>query len=296
MRAVPALPGWLQSRLPGERFRTEADGWSIHGLRQGSGTPVLFLHGNPTWSFLYRRVFRRLAEEPLLCVAPDLVGLGFSDKPGDPEIHRLDHHAEWIGGVVDGLGLDRFVLVGQDWGGPIGLRMAADRPESLAGMVLLNTVVGPPKEGFRPTLFHRFSRLPVVSTLVFRGLGFPQRVLHWAQGDRKSIRGAIARAYRYPLRGWRRRAAPLALARMVPDSLDHPAIPDLERCQELVESFRGPTEIVWGDRDPILGGVRSWIEKLLPEARSTRTDAGHFLQEEVPGAIADAVRRVALSP
>jgi haloalkane dehalogenase len=80
---------------------------------------------------------------------------------------------------------------------------------------------------------------------------------------------------------------------MVPNSMDHPSIEPLRRCQALVEAFTGPAAIVWGDRDPVLGRVRPWIEKLLPRASVTRTAAGHFLQEEVPSEIAAALRSVA---
>ena len=129
----------------------------------------------------------------------------------------------------------------------------------------------------------------MISDLAFRALGFPQVALHRAQGDPQSISGEVARAYRWPLRRFSDRMAPLALARMVPDSLVHPSIPALERCQDLVQRFRGPTAIVWGDRDPVLGRVRRHVEKLLPEAAVTVTEAGHFLQEEVPDEIARAV-------
>jgi haloalkane dehalogenase len=172
------------------------------------------------------------------------------------------------------------------------LRALADRRERLAGLVLLNTVASPPRPDFRPTLFHKLAHTKVVGELVFRGLGFPQTTLWMAQGDRRSIRGDVARAYRFPLRGLAQNAAPLALARMVPDSHSHPSIEPLRRCQELVESFRGPAALVWGDRDPILGRVRGWMEKLLPAAKVTRTKAGHFLQEEVPLEIAAAIRDV----
>ena len=86
--------------------------------------------------------------------------------------------------------------------------------------------------------------------------------------------------------------APLALARMVPDSMRHPSVEPLVRVRLLVESFEGPAEIVWGDQDPILGRLRRRTERMLPHARVTATDAGHFLQEEVPEQIADAIRRV----
>jgi haloalkane dehalogenase len=89
------------------------------------------------------------------------------------------------------------------------------------------------------------------------------------------------------------RVAPLALARMVPSSLNHPSVPALNRCQELVAGWTGPAAIVWGDRDPVLGRVRDRIARLLPQATLTRTRAGHFLQEEVPDEIAAAIRTVA---
>ncbi len=111
--------------------------------------------------------------------------------------------------------------------------------------------------------------------------------------DRGSIQGDVARAYRWPLRRLADRVAPLALAHMVPDSLAHPSVAVLERCQSLVTRFRGPMAIVWGDRDPVLGRVRRHLERLLPEVPVTVTEAGHFLQEEVPVEIAKAVVSVA---
>jgi haloalkane dehalogenase len=132
--------------------------------------------------------------------------------------------------------------------------------------------------------------MPVVSDVLFRGLGFPLKSLHKVQGDPRSISGEVARAYRFPLRGLERNVAPLALARMVPDTPSHPSMEALDRCQEFFEAFAGPVAAVWGERDPVLGRVISWVEKLKPGARITRTPAGHFLQEEAPEAVADAVR------
>ncbi len=293
----PALPAWLAEMVPFERFSVPVSAGSMHVMIAGpeGAPPVLLLHGNPTWGFLWRKVARELGGDRLRLVMPDLVGLGLSAKPHRMAAHTLENHARWLGELADGLAdlAGPFVFVGHDWGGPIGLRMLAERRERLAGLVLMNTVASPPKAGFRRTAFHRFANLPVVSTLAFRLLGFPQRALGSVQGDRASIRGRVARAYRYPLRGWARNAAPLALARMVPASFDHPSIPGLDRCREVVEGFEGPAAIVWGDRDPILGRVRSWIETLLPAAEVTRTAAGHFLQEEVPVEIAASIRRVA---
>jgi haloalkane dehalogenase len=293
----PALPAWLAEMVPFERFSVPVSAGSMHVMTAGppGAPPALLLHGNPTWGFLWRKVARELAGERLRLVMPDLIGLGLSSKPRRMAAHTLENHARWLGELVDGLPdlAGPFVFAGHDWGGPIGLRMLAERRDRLAALVLMNTVASPPKAGFRQTAFHRFSNLPVVSTLAFRILGLPQRTLWSVQGDRASIRGRVARAYRYPLRGWARNAAPLALARMVPAGSGHPSVPGLERCREVVEGFEGPAAIVWGDRDPILGRVRSWIERLLPTAEVTRTPAGHFLQEEVPADVAQAIRHVA---
>jgi len=142
----------------------------------------------------------RLAGEEIRCIAPDLIGLGFSSKPGSMDDHTLENHARWIGAFIDGLDVEGLIFVGQDWGGPIGLRALADRPHLLKGLVMLNTAIAPPRPGFKPTVFHKFSRMPVISTLVFRGFGFPQNMLHRAQGNPASISGNTARAYQYPLR------------------------------------------------------------------------------------------------
>lgn len=289
---APGLPDWLARMVPFERYRVGVGTYAMHVMEQGAGTPVVMLHGNPSWGFLYRKVFARLAGAGVRAIAPDLVGLGLSDKPRAGDEHTLEHHARWFGALLDALELDRFVLVCQDWGGPIGLRALADRPDRVAGLVVLNTAIGPPRPGFRPTAFHRLARVPIVSDLVFRGLSFPQSAMWLGQGDWFSIRGDAARAYRYPLRGLANNVAPLALARMVPDSLVHPSVPGLQRCLEFIEGFRGPTAIVWGDRDPLLGRARSFVERKLPRAHVTRTRAGHFLQEEVPDEIASAIRDV----
>ncbi len=294
---APSLPSWIEAMMPADlrRYRVEVEGVTLHVCERGpeDAPPVLLLHGNPTWSFLYRKVAGALQGAPLRLVMPDLPGLGLSEKPGDPSFHTLRNHARVLGGLIDRLELAPMIFVGQDWGGPIGLRALAERPARLAGLVVLNTTVGPPKRGFRPTAFHRLSRLPLVSDLVFRGLQFPQVGMQLAQGDRASISGDVARAYRYPLRRLRDRAAPLALARMVPNSLAHPSVVELERCRELVEGFTGPSAIVWGERDPILGRLLRRTQRWMPRASVYVTQAGHFLQEEVPGPIARAIREVA---
>lgn len=302
--AAPALPPWLDRMIPFQRSCVEIGGHRVHWMEAGRGRPVLLLHGIPTWSFLWRRVAGALSGEPLRLVMPDLVGFGLSDKPQDARFHTLRTHARLVGAFADALGLDRLIFVGQDWGGPIGVAALAERPERVSGIVLLNTLVDPPPAGARLTAFHRLARRPVVSDLAFRLLGLPLHALHRIQGDPGSIGGDVARAYRWPLRRAGDRVGLLALARVggellgappwiAPDAPEHSTIEGLRRCEAFLRAFSGPSAIVWGNRDPILGRRLARVERLLPGARVTRTDAGHFLQEEVPAGIADAIRDVA---
>ncbi len=297
-RSPPELPGFLAARLPFDRIsyrleRGEDAGRFVHLIDHGprTGRTVFLLHGNPTWSFLWRKVIRRLPE--FRCVAPDLLGLGFSDPPPRLEEHSATRHAEAMTELVEALDLGDVILVAQDWGGPISMGVAARLPDRISGVVLANTSVIAPDRP-RGTAFHRFAHMPVVSDLVFRGLGFPQIRLSMAQGDKSSISGEIAKAYRWPLGSWRRRAAPLALARMVPNRPDHPSLPELRRGFEWIQDYTGPMALVWGLKDPILGRALPRHEKAFPEAGVTRCpEAGHFLQEEVPEELAAAVREVA---
>ncbi len=290
---APKLPRWLERMVPFRRYRVDVGGVCMHVMEQGEGVPVLMLHGNPSWGFLYRKVAAELAGQPVRCIMPDLIGLGFSDKPEGASAHTLEQHIAWMSALVEELALERAVVALQDWGGPIGLGALAAHPELRAALLVTNTVVGPPKPGFRATTFHRFARLPIVSELAFRALSFPQCAMTFAQGDKWSITGSALRGYLYPLRSRAHNVAPLALARMVPNDFSHPSIAPLERCLAYVEAFDGPSEIVWGDRDPVLGRVLPFVTSRMPRARVTRTAAGHFLQEEVPGEIAAAILRLA---
>ncbi len=290
---APELPEWIASEVPFTRYRVAVgDGLHMHVMETGRGRPVLMVHGNPTWGFLYRKVALALQGQGLRVIMPDLIGFGLSDKPRDFSVHSIRNHSRWLGSLIDQLDLQGVILVVQDWGGALGTHPFVTRPERLAGMVVLNTVLDPPPPGFKPTGFHRFSHMPLVSDFVFRVLPLPQAALHLAQGDRSSIRGNVARAYRYPFRHFRDRVAPLATARMAVDRMGHPSIPVLEECAELVRGFNGPKAMVWGRRDPVLARALKRTKALLGDPPVTETQAGHFLQEEVPDEIAAAVRDV----
>ncbi len=293
---APALPSFLVSELPQRRraYRLERGrdaGKLVHFIDHGPerSRPVLMIHGNPTWSFLWRKVINRLPE--MRCVAPDLLGFGLSDRLPRLEDHSIERHAEAIVELVETLDLRGIVLALQDWGGPIGALVAAMVPERIAGVVLSNTSVVLPNIP-RGTKFHRFARLPVISDVVFRGLGFPQNILARVQGDRRSIQGVVAKAYTWPLRSFSDRAGPLALARMVPDGPNHPSIPAIRRGEAFMTGFTGPMALVWGTRDPILGRALAKHEKAFPRAYVAATQAGHFTQEEIDEELANAIEDV----
>ncbi|HEY0096473.1 MAG TPA: alpha/beta fold hydrolase, partial [Archangium sp.] len=235
----------------------------MHYVDEGEGRPVLLLHGNPTWSFLYRKVMAGLAGGPYRVVAPDLIGQGLSEKPRELSAHTLRRHGESVLELVRSLELKDVVLVVQDWGGPIGAWMAARAGGRVTGLVVMTTALLKPGR-FRTTAFHRFSHLPLVSDVAFRLLNFPLPVLGRTQGDPASISGDVARAYAWPLRRVVDRAAPLALARMVPNSPEHPTMAELTEGEAWARSFQGAVELVWGVKDPILGRALRRHREVFP--------------------------------
>jgi haloalkane dehalogenase len=137
-------------RTPDERFESlpgfpyepnyvEVDGLRLHHVDEGSGSPVLCFHGEPSWSYLYRHMLERLVESGHRVVCPDLVGFGRSDKPTDQGWYTYDRHCETVSRHLEVLDLDDVTVVVQDWGGPIGLRWAVENPDRVARLVILNT-------------------------------------------------------------------------------------------------------------------------------------------------------------
>lgn len=289
---APELPAWLADQLPFDRYMVDVgDGLRMHVMEQGEGHPVLLFHGNPTWGYLYRKVAAELAGEPYRLIMPDMIGFGISDRARDRSDYTLANHVRWMGNLVSSLELEGATFVVQDWGGPVGLHMAHQHPGLMTGLVVMNTTIGAPKAGFKPTRFHRFFS-GSLGEWAARWLRLPHGALWVAQGDRSTIRGHVRKAYVHPFSGRHGHHPVVEAVRMVPDDLDHPSIPFLEEAGAAALSFDGPTAIVWGDRDPLLGKLRRRVTRQLPNAEVTITDAGHFLQEEVPAEIAAAIRSV----
>lgn len=284
----PEIPDWFTEQLPFDRYMVEVeDDLRIHVMEQGEGRPVVLFHGNPTWGYLYRKVAAELVDEPLRLIMPDMIGLGFSDRPSLPSDHTLANHSRWMSVLLAKLELGDAVAVVQDWGGAVGLLAMKNNPGLLSGLVVLNTQLGPPKPGFTPTRFHR-----ILSSRLGRFVPW-QNHLRFAQGDRSSISGVVQQSYSYPLRRAQGGSdAAAALIRMVPDSMSHPSVPLLEDLEEFVATISQPSAIVWGRNDPILGKILRRINRQLPDAEVTDTDAGHFIQEQKPVEIAAAISSV----
>lgn len=292
---LPGLPSFIEAQLPPDisRKTLQIEGLTLHYLQRGKGIPVLLMHGNPSWSFIYRNIMAELDPEKYCCIAPDLPGLGLSSKPKAPSFYSLENYSRIMGKFVKEVIREDFIFIGQDWGGPIGLLASMQASHEMKGMVLLNTMIRPPKDDFRPTAFHTFSRKPILSDIVFRAFRFPQAYLHKVQGQPASIRGWVRKAYTWPLRKWQENKAPLMLARMVPDSQTHPSIPFLQQTEAFAHSFQGPVSLVWGKKDPILGRLATAHQKLMPQAQLKTTEGGHFIQEEYPELIARTIEEVA---
>ncbi|MCI0825570.1 MAG: alpha/beta fold hydrolase, partial [Chloroflexi bacterium] len=124
-----------------EQHYEEIDGVRIHYVDEGSGPPILMVHGQPTWSYLYRKMIPPLVDAGYRCIAPDLMGFGLSDKPTDESVYTLRRHVELITGLIEKLQLKGITTVGHDWGGPISLRYAIDHQDNLRALVILNTLV-----------------------------------------------------------------------------------------------------------------------------------------------------------
>ena len=288
------LPGEVAKHLSGDYksyFIEVEPGIKVHVLEVGSGFPVLLQHGNPVSGFLYRKVAAALPTDRVRVIMPTLVGLGFSSKVPASE-HTLDNHTRWIHGALEQLELEELVFAGQDWGGPIGMGALARSPDLLGGVVIMNTLLNPvAKEGdLSPA--HGFAKTPVAAELALEFLVSIYRNLPNTQGDPDSLSEEIIEIYRRPVEEGPNRKAPLAMMRMVPDGPDHPTIPAITAVEVYVRGLDVPAEIVWGMNDPILAGQLPVMKQNFPNARVTETEAGHFLQEEVPVEIAEALMRV----
>jgi haloalkane dehalogenase len=255
------------------------------------GEPVLLLHGEPSWSFLYRKVIPVLADAGLRAIAADLIGFGRSDKPAEIDDHSYARHVEWIRAFAfDHLDLRGLTLVGQDWGGLIGLRLVAEHPDRFARVVAANTGL-PTGDQPMPEVWLRFRE--VVRTAPMLSVS---RLVQ--AGCQSTLTPDILAAYEAPFPSPAYSAAVRAMPNLVPATPDDPASADNRAAWRKLTAWDKPFLVAFSDRDPITGAMAPILKRTIPGAARFEhpviEGAGHFLQEDAGerlGAIvADFVR------
>jgi len=286
----PFTPRFLE-HPPG----SAAAGALQHFVDEGPRTnrAVVFVHGNPTWSFAFRRALAALRDEHRV-VALDHLGCGLSDKPASFP-YRLEAHVTNLERVISALALERVALVLHDWGGPIGLGYARRHPERIERLVLCNTAAFP-FDGRLP-LRLAACRWPVFGALAVRGLNAFARAATW-MAVAKPLAPLAKRGYLLPYDSWENRVATHAFVTDIPLEPGHPSWDELIEIERELERFRRvPVHLLWGARDWVFTPrfLDEW-QRRLPRATVTRFDgAGHYLFEDEPEAFVQALRR-ALGP
>lgn len=250
------------------------------------GPVVLLLHGEPSWSFLYRRMLPVLAEAGLRAIAPDLVGFGRSDKPAESGAHSYARHVEWVRALVfDALDLRDITLVGQDWGGLIGLRLVAEWPQRFARVVAANTGL-PTGEHGMPEVWWRF-RHAVEGAEVLDVGRFVQ------SGCLTRLPDEVRAAYEAPFPDEAYKAGPRALPALVPTSPDDPATEANRAAWTALAQWDRPFLVAFADSDPITGPMAPILRRTVPGAAGrdhpTLEGAGHFVQEDAGERLAEIV-------
>ncbi len=239
--------------------------------------PILLLHGEPSWSFLYRTMIPILADAGHRVLAPDLIGFGRSDKPVDPSEHSYARHVEWIRAlIVDELDLNHITLVGQDWGGLIGLRLAAEHPTRFARIVAANTGL-PTGDHPMPEIWHQFRTAMQTAPRIDVGR-FVQA------GCKRPMSDEIRAGYDAPFPAESYKAGPRAMPGLVPTTPDDPATEANRAAWDVLSKSHTPFLVAFSDGDPITGAMRPILEAVMPGAQGrahpTIAGAGHFLQED----------------
>lgn len=280
-------------RTPDERFADLADypfepHWATVDSGEGStlrmhyvdegprdGAVVVLLHGEPTWSYLYRTMIPPLVDAGYRVLAPDLIGFGKSDKPTRIKDYTYQRHVDWVVAWMDTLALDGITLFGQDWGSFIGLRIAGEQPDRFTRIVIA--------DGYLPTAH---ASMPIGFKLwrVFatRTPAFPAGLVIEA-GTVNRVGREVRAAYNAPFPSSKYQAGARAFPRLVPTDPDDVAIPANRAAWEALGRFERPFLTIFGTRDPILGRADRALIKHVPGAKGQPHDrirGGHFIQED----------------
>ncbi|HEY8451180.1 MAG: haloalkane dehalogenase [Micromonosporaceae bacterium] len=267
------------------RYATVTGGLRMAYVEAGpaDGEPVLLLHGEPTWSYLYRSVIPVLVDAGLRVVAPDLIGFGRSDKPAEIADYSYARHLEWVRSFAfDALDLRGVTLVGHDWGGLIGLRLATAHPERFARVVATNTGL-PTGDQPMPEVWLRFRQ--TVRTAPRLDVARLVR-----SGCRRPVAPEVLAAYEAPFPDETYLAAARAMPDLVPTTPDDPEAEPNRRAWRQLAAWDKPFLVAFSDSDPITSAVAPVLHRVVPGAESvTIAGAGHFLQEDAGEELAAAI-------
>lgn len=264
--------------LPGYPFAPhyrKIQGARVHYLDEGQGEVLLCLHGEPSWSYLYRRMIPILSENHRV-IAPDFIGFGKSDKFTEPQEYSFQMHFDVLVAFLENLDLIGITLVVQDWGGLLGLRAAAELPDRFARLVIMNTTLPTGRE--EPNLAFKIWKLfarwvPVLP------VGFILQV-----GTVRKLPKEILRAYKAPFPAKSYLAGAKVFPELVPLSTDAPGAAEMRATWKALRRWDKPALVMFSDSDPILGGYDRFFRRLIPTAKDqpkiTIREAGHFLQED----------------
>ncbi|MFQ5676063.1 MAG: haloalkane dehalogenase [bacterium] len=250
----------------------------LHFVDEGAATapPVLMLHGEPSWSYLYRHMIPLFVSAGYRALAPDLIGFGRSDKPTDISDYTYQRHVDWMRGWLEKLDLEDITLVCQDWGSLVGLRLAAENPERFARIVLANGAL--PTGDKSPNLAFK-----IWKTFALYSPWFPIGKIVNAGCVTKLSREVIA-AYNAPFPTQAYKAGARAFPRLVPVTPDDPAAPANQAAWEKLLKWEKPFLTAFSDGDPFMRGLDRVFQKKIPGAQNqphtTIRGAGHFLQED----------------
>lgn len=278
------LPDWPFA----PRYQQIADGLRVHFVDEGprDGRPVLMMHGEPTWAYLYRKMIGPVADAGFRALAPDLIGFGRSDKPLARNDYSYAAQVAWMRQWIEALDLNGIILACQDWGSLIGLRLVAEMPERFAGVALANG--GLPEGQDAPRAFaiwRAFSRYSPV---------FPiGKIVH--RGSLQRLNEAEIAAYDAPFPTRASKVAARAYPSFVPLG-DNIAVPDQKRAWAVLETFDKPFLCCFSDKDPITRGGDAAFRARVPGAQGMphRTlSGGHFIQENDPVGFVQAIIDVA---
>lgn len=283
--AFAGLPDW-----PWESLTADVGEVQMAYVDEGpaDAPPVLLLHGEPTWSYLYRHMIGPLVRAGHRVVAPDLIGFGRSDKPADRADHSYAAHVGWMTAlVVDVLDLHRVTLFAQDWGGLAGLRVVADHPDRFARLVLANT--GLPTGSQRmPEAFSAWQQF--ASTVP----EFPVGAIVQGATNRELTAAEVA-AYDAPFPSEEYKEGPRVMPSLVPTSPTDPAAAANAAAWEVLGSFERPVVTAFSDNDPITAGGERPLQSHIPGAAGqphVTMPGGHFLQEDCGPELAKIIDRL----